>query len=189
MDLFTNPSEFLPQPLLNIIAEYSLDDNLKDVVLTKDLAIIKWYHKVKKLSKQDYLKDYYGNYKFDTISAFACKNNCLDIIQWLYEDIKFTGKELLEKDNSFIAACSHGNLQIAQWLYKTFGSKVVSGVGNYYAILTVACNDNYLELAKWLCSIFVLSKIQREDYLSYLNKSYCNKTYTTHWVIREISEK
>jgi hypothetical protein len=80
---------YLYQPLLDIIAEYIIDNYavVPYSIWEKNLPMLKWNQRIKKFDRSRYLKCL-----TDDMNSFelACCYGALDIAQWMAETFVFT---------------------------------------------------------------------------------------------------
>jgi ankyrin repeat protein len=83
----------------------------------------------------------------------ACENGHVDIVQYLLDIWKETGKwEEIEEQKwvYFVSVCRNGHLQVVKFLIEFFNLNI--SINNDYA-LCVACENGHLEVVKYLFQI------------------------------------
>lgn len=86
----------------------------------------------------------------------CCKNNHLELAQWLYS--LFENIKINNINNTIEQCCKFGFIDTVMWLFSLKDQNII--INN--DMFTAACSNGYLELAKWLYSS---GKINIPDYI------------------------
>jgi hypothetical protein len=148
--------------LCRIITEYSLEDDLFEVIKTKNIEIIKWYHYIKSFEYEfvcsitsDLMPQIYipsGTMNMSLFSEFY--------INFVYSCIK-PDKQIICDDEIIEFAFTNGYLDISKWLVEIFNISKENYSHIINRLFHNVCKNGHLKMAKWLVEKY---KITKKDY-------------------------
>jgi hypothetical protein len=178
---------YLPYPLQNIIAGYTIDCNDAIYALSiSDLSLIQWCHSIIKYDKNKILKDGY------TWQDWGTEDKYFNFIKWIYEEFKPSKEELLCEIYVIWYICRRDYLKVISWLHNNFtldkidirsiyniagvndkvdivkfiksisNMSITEYIGSKCVTFISRCENGNLKVAKWMANEF---KITREKCL------------------------
>jgi hypothetical protein len=87
----------------------------------------------------------------EIVLVLACKNGCLEMLQWILFSDTTIKKELII-EYAFPIACENNNIEIAQFLYKHFPIESI-----YEEVIFSCCEDGLYDILIWLYSVIPFS--------------------------------
>lgn len=188
------PANHLHQPLLDIIADYVVDEEYPEILEYKGLSFVKWYYRIKRISRDEFMLTYRHIFNtlniedhleitkwlvtrfeldesdciFQNISLleYAIKHNCVKSIRWLFR--KFDGVRRDYSSDIYFAQCAikHDKLEIFKLIHKKFKLTKDSEIYRGTNIFEFICSYDRLDMAKWMVKEL---KMTREDCMIYDN--------------------
>lgn len=136
------------------------------------------------LNHVKYLIEWFGIHIIDPmfILFHSCKNNNIEVSEWLVNKYKITGKDIRIDDyNTFYIACKKCHIEAAQWLVDTFNlilEKDIKERVNEFLELICVENGNYfttktgekktIEFCSWLINTFDLKNLDISGLLQWV---------------------